>query len=338
MDGQDGELVQVAERLDRPRLLGHRVGPHHDLDPVVPEPSGRRERRRAVLGVHRGRGEPDARGHGRHCPTCSAPVQATAGDLRPGAASRPRDAGRPRPEPPHTLAGGRGSAGHAPHLGRVCRPGGRGPAVPVRPDLAHVELDVHLRERLPGHLRRPSGRRVLHTRRPLHRGRRLRAGRRRRGGARAGRVAVPRCRLPKRRAAQGQLDRAGGRRDEDQGRRRRLHLPQPSRLPQRDGLRAAPARGPAGSAADVAQARGLLAAADPAQLPHGRAGRPDELPRGDDHGVRPPRVGPRGPRPRLVLLGQPRGARRPGAGLPLQQGRARRAHGRGRLRGARRAL
>ena len=54
----------------------------------------------------------------------------------------------------------------------------------------------------------------------------------------------------------------------------------------------------------------------------------DQLPRGVDHRVRPPRLGSRWPRPRLVLLGEPRGARRPGTGLPLQQGRARRADGR----------
>ena len=41
--------------------------------------------------------------------------------------------------------------------------------VPLRPHLADVVLDVHLRPRLPGHLRRPAGRRLLHARRPLHR-------------------------------------------------------------------------------------------------------------------------------------------------------------------------
>ena len=53
----------------------------------------------------------------------------------------------------------------------------------------------------------------------------------------------------------------------DQGRRRCLHFLNRAGLPQRDGLRAAPARASCpGSTADVApQARGLLAAADPAR-------------------------------------------------------------------------
>ena len=76
------------------------------------------------------------------------------------------------------------------------------------------------------------------------------------------------------------------------------------------------------------QARRLLAAADPAQLPHRRAARRHDLPRGDDRRVRPPRVGPGRPRPRLVLLEQPRGPRRRRAGLPQQPRRADDPHGR----------
>ena len=191
---------------------------------------------------------------------------------------------------------------------------------------------MHLRQRLPGHLRRPARRRLLHPRRPLHREGRLEARREGRRGARRGRVAVP-LRRP-RHGQQGRLDREGGRRAQDEGRRRRLHLPQPSRLPGRRRLRAAPARGPHRRRAAHPQARRVLAAADPAHLPHRRAARRHELPRGDDHRVRPPRLGSRWPRPRLVLLRQPRGARRPRARLPLQRARAHRADGTARLRRA----
>ena len=134
---------------------------------------------------------------------------------------------------------------------------------------------------------------------------------------------------------QGRLDREGGRRPQDQGRRRRLHLPQPARLPRRrraarcTSTPSSPGVEPHTLKPDVCW-----------QLPIRRTYRtvelPDEheLPRGDDHRVRPPRLGPRWPRPRLVLLRQPRGARRPRAGLPLQPRRAGRADGRGGLRRA----
>ena len=56
------------------------------------------------------------------------------------------------------------------------------------------------------------------------------------------------------------------------------------------------------------------------------------------HGVRPPRLGRRRPRPRLVLLRQHRGARRRRARLRLQRGRAGRADGPPGVRRARRAL
>ena len=139
------------------------------------------------------------------------------------------------------------------------------------------------------------------------------------------------------RPAQG-LDREGGRRPQDQGRRRRVHLPQPARLPRRRRVRAAPARGAQRSPAARGQARRLLAAADPPVVPHRRAPRRHLLPRGDDRRVRPPRLGPGRPRPRLVLLLEHRGARRRRAGLPQQPGRAHRPDGRGGLRRARAAL
>ena len=60
----------------------------------------------------------------------------------------------------------------------------------LRPDLADVELDLHLRQRLPGHLRRPARRRLLHARRALHRRRRRAAGAPSCAELGAGRVAV----------------------------------------------------------------------------------------------------------------------------------------------------
>ena len=142
-----------------------------------------------------------------------------AGD-RPAYGPIPRSGNARR----RVTARARDPARHRPHLGGVHRPRRLGAAVPLRPDLADVELDVHLRQRLPGHLRRPARRRLLHPRRPLHRRRRRQAGQEGRQGARRGRVA----------AAPGldqarRLDREGGRRPQDQGGRRRVHLPQPAR-------------------------------------------------------------------------------------------------------------
>ena len=63
------------------------------------------------------------------------------------------------------------------------------------------------------------------------------------------------------------------------------------------------------------------------------AGRDDVL-RGHDRGVRPPRLGPGRARPRLVLLGQHRGPRRARAALRDQRAGARRADGPGGVRRA----
>ena len=59
MDRDDGYAVQLGERAQRAGLLGHRVGPDHDLDAVVAHPGGVLEGGRAVLRVDRGRGERD---------------------------------------------------------------------------------------------------------------------------------------------------------------------------------------------------------------------------------------------------------------------------------------
>lgn len=76
-------------------------------------------------------------------------------------------------------------------LGRVPRPRGRRTDLPLRPDLAHLQVDLHLRQWLSGHPGGPCGRRVLHAGRAL-----LGRGRREAGGgpclpADPGAVAVP---------------------------------------------------------------------------------------------------------------------------------------------------
>ena len=170
------------------------------------------------------------------------------------------------------------------------------------------QLDVHLRPGLPGHLRRPARRRLLHARRAL-----LRQGRREAGRGSSskqldpGALAVPR---------RGHRARTPGSRPTTTATAR----PPCTRAP------ASSSTGPASRAARAArctasrcapdehfardQARRLLAAADPAHLPRRRAARRHGVHRGHHRGVRPPRLGPRRPRPRLVLLRQHRGARR----------------------------
>ena len=108
------------------------------------------------------------------------------------------------------------------------RPGRRGAGLQLRPDLADVELDLHLRQRLPRHLRRRPRCGLLHARRPL-----LRQGRRearRRVGRAARRRRLGAASAGDRQARQGEpqglgRDRRRGR-AQDPRRRRRLHLPQ----------------------------------------------------------------------------------------------------------------
>ena len=78
-------------------------------------------------------------------------------------------------------------------------------------------------------------------------------------------------------------------------------------------LRAARPGAAAGPQPARDQAGRVLAAADPADLPRRRAAGRHGVHRGHDRRVRPPRLGPGRPRPRLVLLRQHRGARRAGA-------------------------
>ena len=147
------------------------------------------------------------------------------------------------------------------------------------------------------------------------------AGRGVRRPARRGHVAVPAGPVE---GPQVRLDRArrGGRGEDPHRRGRRperVRLPQPHRLPPRRRLRPARAGAPAGPRAARDQARRLLAAADPAYVPQrGAAGR-HVVHRGHDQRVRPPRLGPGRPRPRLVLLRQHRGARRGRAALRHQR-------------------
>ena len=136
---------------------------------------------------------------------------------------------------------------------------------------------------------------------------------------------------PRQGQAQGLGRQGRGRRAQDpvaRGRRAaRLRLPQPRGLPDRRRVRAARTGAGAGPQPARDQARRVLAAPDPAALPRGRAAGRVVVHRGHDHRVRPPRLGPRRPRPGLVLLGQHRGPRGGRAGLRHQRARAGRADG-----------
>ena len=79
---------------------------------------------------------------------------------------------------PRTLARcPRGRPGVSACVRRVRRPRRPRPGLQVRPDLADVELHVHLRPGLPGHLQGVARHRLLHARRPLRRQGRREAGR-----------------------------------------------------------------------------------------------------------------------------------------------------------------
>lgn len=74
------------------------------------------------------------------------------------------------------------------------------------------------------------------------------------------------------------VDRAGGFRDEDAGRRGRVHLSQSGGLRRRGGLRVAPAGSPDRARSAYGETGCVLAVADPAHLSHGRvAGRTSYL-------------------------------------------------------------
>ena len=237
--------------------------------------------------------------------------------------------GRTKPLQRLGLSRARDSPGHQPHVGRVRRPRRCRAALPLRPDLADVVVDLHLRQRLPGHLRRPARRRLLHPRRALHRQGRRPAG--------------PRPRWPSSAEDEWQYHADGARlagwTEKEDG-------------AARPGSSTAPASSSTGPVS-----RGELAArctsrrsctAEPHtlkpdvcwQLPIRRTyrtvERPDEtsylevtIAEYDRRGW-----GPGGHDLDWYCTRQPRGARRPRAGLPQQRRRAARADGR---RGVRRA-
>ena len=195
----------------------------------------------------------------------------------------------------------------------------------LRPDLADLALRVHLRARL---------RRASTPTPPTSaaaRSARTSPTTPTRSGSRASstRLTPEQWQLhPERRASAARglgRDRRRGRAQDAHRRGRRpagLHLPQPHRLRARGSAPAAPAARCTALALEI----GL----DPLetkpdvcwQLPLRRTFRDVErhdgttYTRGLDRRVRPPRLGPGRPRPRLVLLGQHRGPHRPRAGLP----------------------
>ena len=160
-------------------------------------------------------------------------------------------------------------------LRRVRRPGRRRPGVPLRPDLADVALHLHLRPGLPGHLRRrartPAAARSARTSptRPT------RSGSRRTSSSSAPDLWQFQPERPGPRSPTG--SRPTTRASARPGRRARravgVHLPQPPGLRDRRRLRAALAGAAAGAQPAGDQAGRVLAAADPADLPHRRAAR-----------------------------------------------------------------
>ena len=291
--------------------------------PSYPSRSGHGEGRRAVLGVHRGRREPDARRHGRHCPTWTpAPAARTsAGDLR---VPRCEDPGRVGREQPRVQVVVDRLPSSWPRIGRLNgTPSGSGrsssvvrswspstaPAACERSavrrgapstgasayagGVAEVPLDIpRIWVEFPdpadaGQRYRcdltwltsswtciyGNGCKGIYADRPDDGCCTLGAhftenddyeACRRRSPSWARTSGSTRASV-RRQGSSTRLDREGGRRPQDQGRRRRLHLPQPARLPRRRRVRPAPARRAPGRAAARAQARRVLAAADPAQ-------------------------------------------------------------------------
>ena len=241
---------------------------------------------------------------------------------------------------PGELLGGttsaRGERWISPGVGRAHRSGRPGPGLPLRPHLAHLALDLHLRPRVPGHLRRPTGRRLLHARGALRRRRGRVAGRGRGLQAHRRAVAAARRRSPRRLGGDGGRHRpARGHRPvpQDPGPRRGLRVPQPAGLRRWRGVCPAQARPGHRAPPHRHQARRVLAAAAAAPVPERDAHRRHHLPRGEHRRVRARRLGSWRAGPGLVLLLQHRGARRDRAGLPDQRRRAARADGR---RGVRR--
>ena len=219
----------------------------------------------------------------------------------------------PSRAPSYACRCARGRPGVSARVRRVRRPRRPRPGLQVRPDLADVELPVHLRPGLPGHLQGVARHRLLHARRPLRRQGRREAGRRvrRPAHARASGSSSP----ARRRSAR----RTGSTTDEEGDRKTPVvevdgqsacifHNRRDFALGAGCALHAlALAAGPA-PARD--QAGRVLAAADPAYLPHRRAAGRHVVHGGHHRRVRPPRLGSGRPRPRLVLLRQHRGARR----------------------------
>ena len=171
--------------------------------------------------------------------------------------------------PPRTLA--RRPRG-GPRMGELPRPRG-GADVAVRRHLPREPLDVHLRPRLPGRAHRTGprvGPGMLLLRGPLHQRQGRPPGRGGGGHADTRAVAVPRQGPTQARDASQRRAQVEVRRAHHPAGERRLHLPQPSGLPRRRGVRLAPRRHRARRPAPRAQARRVLAAA---AAPRRRGGR-----------------------------------------------------------------
>ena len=135
-----GDVAQLLDRVDVGR---HRIDADHKLDAVVAQPAGQLERTRGRLWVDRGGGQTDLGG----------------GDLNQSPVGIGLHTGKGR----HLGSDCARSVDRiSPSVRGVRRPGRSGPGLSLRPDLAHFALDVHLRPRLSRCLRGPPRRRLLH--------------------------------------------------------------------------------------------------------------------------------------------------------------------------------
>ena len=172
--------------------------------------------------------------------------------------------------------GARSRPGLSPRVGRVRRSRRRRPGVPVRPDLADVELDVHLRAGLPRDLRRRRPTPAAAPWAPTSPTRTTRSGSRVVGELDAGDLAVPPRPARSKKPTGSRHDEEGE--PQDPHRRASTASRPASSTTAPDfatgaGLRAARARARAGPRPAGDQARRLLAAADPAYVPRPSSGR-----------------------------------------------------------------
>ena len=202
------------------------------------------------------------------------------------------------PNYPVGLASARSRPRVSPCLRRVRGPRRRGAGLPLRPHLADVGLHLHLRPRVPGHLRRLPRRGVLHPGCALQPTRTTRSASRRTSRSSRRSSGSSTRSDPSRPTTGSRPTRTASARRiavEYDGQSACVFHNRADFAPSRRGLRRCTRRpGPrAGPQPARDQARRLLAAADPAHVPQRRAPGRDGVHRGLDRRVRPARLGTR---------------------------------------------